>query len=78
MNTIVKDCYVTILETQGYLTFEYDGFIFEINEGSEGGFMVEIYEPTYTDDDDIEAVHVDGGLCTGSERDAVEFMIRGE
>ncbi len=75
MDNIIKECYIDVLKVQGYLTFEYDGFIFEIN-GSDGGFMVEVFDPTYTDDHGLEAVHIDGGLCTGSERDAVEFMIQ--
>ena len=69
--------YATILENGGTLEFEYNGLFYEIFESLDTGYIVNIYSSNTKDEDDefLDEYEVDGGLCTGSARDAVEFML---
>ena len=46
-------------------------------ESADSGYIVNIYSSNEKDEYDqyIEANLVDGGLCSGSEKDAIEFML---
>ena len=57
-----KDGQVAILEN-GYLYVIYDAVIDE-------GYMVDKYDPF-----DLDEGIIDGGLCTGTAKDAVEFLL---
>lgn len=77
MTKEIKQLHAQILEQQGFVTF-YDGDLYEIHE-TDGGYMVDAYEISdeglLMDELDIRLMRPsDGGLCTGSALDAVEFM----
>jgi hypothetical protein len=46
-------------------------------ESADSGYIVNVYSSDERDEDEqyIEANLVDGGLCSGNERDAIEFML---
>ena len=57
--------------------FAYNGFFYELFESADSGYVVNLYSSNEKDDEGefIEVNLVDGGLCTGSARDAIEFML---
>lgn len=59
------------LETTGSCAFMDKGMLFVIQytDSCCGGFMVDRYDPYDLDDPE------DGGMCTGSAKNAVEFML---
>jgi len=64
--------YATILKNEGEVMFILEDLrVIEVFEHSEGGFEVNVYE-----DYDHVLSHdiLDGGICTGSEIDAIKFM----
>ena len=77
--------YASILHEENAVTFEHDERIYRIWESSsEEGWYIEVLEVSevslwakslntiISEEPWIEA---DGGLCTGSAKDAVEFML---
>ena len=81
MTKDIKQLHAKILELQGFVSF-YDGDLYEINETG-GGYMVDVYEISdeglLMDEVDARLMRpVDGGLCTGSAMDAIEFMMEVE
>ncbi len=81
MKKDIKRLHAQILEQRGFVTF-YDGDLYEIHE-SDGGYMVDVYEISdeglLIDEVDARLMRpVDGGLCTGSAMDAIEFMMEVE
>lgn len=81
MTKDIKQLHAKILELQGFVSF-YDGDLYEIHE-TEGGYMVDVFEISdeglLMDDVDARLMRpVDGGLCTGSAMDAIEFMMEVE
>lgn len=80
MTPLTKDTINTLarlLEHKGRAEFEYNGFYYEIFESADSGYIVNVYSDDRKDgygnclDENI----VDGGLCTGRARDAIEFML---
>jgi len=69
--------YVKILENKDTVEFEYNGLFYEIFVSAESGYVVNVYSRNEKDSDDeyLEKYNFDGGLCTGSTRDAIEFML---
>ena len=64
------------LELNQSVEFKYNGFFYEVFKSADSGYIVTIYSSNEKDDDEyIEANIVDGGLCTGSAKDAIEFML---
>ena len=57
--------------------FRYNNLYYELFESADSGYIVNVYSSNAKDDEGefIEANLVDGGLCTGSARDAIEFML---
>lgn len=66
-----------LLKSESSVEFKHNGFYYEVFESADSGYIVNIYSSDKKDDDEqyIEANLVDGGLCTGNERDAIEFML---
>ena len=63
--------YVDELKNNGQVAFIHHKVLYVIYESIvEEGYMIDMYDPFNLSDDVI-----DGGLCTGSAEDAVEFMI---
>ncbi len=66
------------LETEGSVEFIHNGLLFLIWESeSEAGYVVDVFDPyiLYESYNDEVPEPLDGGLCTGSARDAIEFML---
>ena len=66
------------LEIEGSVEFIHNGLLFLIWESeSEDGYVVDVFDPyiLYESYDNEVPEPIDGGLCTGGPRDAVEFMI---
>jgi len=84
MQPYLIDLYAGILESEQAVTFEHNDTIYRIwwSDGSEGWYMELLTESDagmWNEDltriiDESPWLEVDGGLCTGSARDAVEFM----
>lgn len=66
-----------ILKSNKSLDFEYKNMCYQIFESGELGYVVNIYSSKEKDEngDFLEVNLVDGGLCTGSASDAVEFLL---
>ena len=66
-----------VLKSESSVEFHNDGFFYEIFESAERGYVVNVYSSDEKDEDGeyLEEHNFDGGLCTGSARDAVEFML---
>lgn len=69
--------YAKILENNDTLDFEYNGLFYEIFVSSESGYIVNVYSSNEKDEygEYLDVNEIDGGLCTGSPKDAVEFML---
>lgn len=67
----IKEIHANTLDKLGVVLFyDDDGFLYEIYESDNGGYMVDCYA---FDDDTRELI--DGGLCTGKSIDAIEFCL---
>ena len=57
--------------------FAYNSLYYEVFKSADSGYVVNLYSSNEKDDEGefIEVNLVDGGLCTGSVRDAIEFML---
>jgi len=65
------------LEHHQELEFVYNHLHYEIFASSESGYVINIYSSDEKDQwgDYLEKNCADGGLCTGSAQDAIEFML---
>lgn len=77
MSATAIDDFVNILENGNTAEFIFDDFYYEIFESCDTGYVVNIYSSNKRDDngDYLDKYLIDGGHCTGSARDAVEFML---
>ncbi|WP_294964134.1 hypothetical protein [Sulfurimonas sp.] len=69
---------VKSLENVDVVEFVHSGFYYEIFESTcNDGFAVNVYSSNEKDEygDYIDKYLIDGGLCTGSVKDAIEFML---
>lgn len=80
-NNKYKDIAITtlskILDTEQSVEFIFNNLYYEIFESVDSGYVVNIYSNNEKDEDDqyLEENLIDGGLCTGSSKDAIEFMM---
>ncbi len=66
---------VKTLEEKGQVAFLRDGVLYVIYDAVvEEGYMINLHDPFDLDD----GQPYDGGFCTGTARDAVEFLGLGE
>lgn len=65
------------LQEVGRVEFEYNSSFYEIFESTEGGYMINIYSSNEKDEDNeyLYENNFDGGLCTGTAKDAIQFML---
>ena len=71
INTLSK-----LLELGNTIEFTYNDLHYEIFKSANSGYIVNVYNSDEKDDDEyIEVNIIDGGLCTDSAKDAVEFMM---
>ena len=66
-----------ILKTNKSLEFQYKNLHYQIFESSELGYCVNVYLSNDKDEngDYLDSNLVDGGVCTGSAKNAVEFLL---
>jgi len=66
-----------LLKSESSVEFKHNGFYYEVFKSADSGYIVNLYSSNEKDEDEqyIEANLVDGGLCSGNERDAIEFML---
>ena len=66
-----------ILHSANIVEFFHKGFYYEVFLSTDSGYIVNIYSSDERDDEGelIEANMIDGGLCSGSEKDAIGFML---
>jgi len=70
-----------MLELWGTVRFEYCGIYYEIFESTTAdGYMVNLYLDNELDADGyyLDDNSYDGGLCTGTALEAIEFMLKEE
>jgi len=74
---IAIDSLSKMLESQEEIEFVYNNLYYEIYASSESGYIVNIYSSGEKDENGhyLEDNNIDGGLCTGSCKDAIEFML---
>jgi len=58
-----------VLKNEESVEFKHNGFFYEVFESADSGYIVNICSSDEKDN------LVDGGLCTGSARDAISFML---
>jgi len=77
MSVAAINDFAKILEDGNTAEFIYNDFYYEIFESCDEGYVVNIYSCNQRDEngDYLDKYMIDGGLCTGSARDAVEFML---
>jgi len=72
INTLAR-----LLKNKSSVEFKHNGFYYEVFESAESGYIVNVYSSDEKDEYEqyLESNLIDGGLCSGSERDAIEFML---
>lgn len=57
--------------------FTFNGLYYEVFESASSGYVVNIYSSDEKDEygEYQDKFNIDGGLCTGSAKDAIEFML---
>jgi hypothetical protein len=77
MNEIKLKELADILRCNRYLEFEYENLYYQISESAEIGYVINVYSSKEKDDngDYLDYYLIDGGLCTGSAKDAIEFFV---
>ena len=72
INTLAR-----LLNTKSSVESKHNGLYYEVFESAESGYVVNLYSSDEKDEYEqyLESNLVDGGLCTGSARDAIEFML---
>ena len=65
------------LELNQSVEFTYSKLYYKVFKSADSGYIVNLYSSNEKDEDEqyVEANLVDGWLCTGSARDAIEFML---
>ena len=66
-----------LLKNESSVEFKHNGFYYEVFESADSGYVVNVYSSNEKDEYEqyIEANLIDGGLCSGNEREAIEFML---
>ena len=69
--------FARVLRDKRSVEFKHNGFYYEVFESADSGYIINLYSNNEKDEYEqyLEANLVDGGLCSGSERDAIEFML---
>jgi len=75
MNTKTIELYTEILEIEREITIVIGETQIDIHESDEGWYIQTYTLNTVKDSDSYLLIEDDGGLCTGSARDAVEFFL---
>ena len=72
INTLAR-----ILKNKNIVEFKHNDFYYEVFKSAESGYIVNLYSNDERDEEGelIEANMIDGGVCNGSAKDAIEFML---
>ena len=72
INTLSK-----LLDSGNTIEFKYNNLYYEIFESSESGYIVNVYTSDEKDEYGcyLDKHNIDGGLCSGSAKNAIEFML---
>ena len=72
INTLAR-----VLREDDRVRFKYNSLFYEVFKSAECGYVVNVYSNDERDDEDsyLQKHNVDGGLCTGSAREAIAFML---
>ncbi len=76
-----KDIAITslskILDINQTVEFIYNNLHYEIFKSADSGYIINVYSSDEKDEYNqyLEQNNIDGGLCAGNCRDAVEFMM---
>ena len=68
---------VRVLKYENSVEFKHNDCYYEIFGSVNGGYIVNVYSSNTKDTDGYYLYEhiVDGGICTGSAKDAIEFML---
>ena len=68
---------VRVLKNENIVEFKNNNLYYEVFLSADSGYVVNVYNSDKRDDEGelIEANILDGGLCEGSAKDAIEFML---
>jgi len=71
-NTLTK-----LLELNKSVEFKHNNLYYEVFLSTDSGYVVNIYSSDEKDESGEyrDEFNVDGGLCSGSAKDAIEFML---
>ena len=80
MTALIKNKVNTLsrlLKSERSVAFKHNNLYYQVCEAANTGYVVNVYSSNERDDEQeyIEANLIDGGLCTGNERDAIAFML---
>ncbi len=66
-----------ILDLYQRVEFKYNNLYYEVFDSSNSGYIINVFSSDIKDEGGyyLEDNFVDGGLCTGSSKDAIEFML---
>jgi len=66
-----------ILQSANIVEFFHEAFYYEVFLSADSGYVVNVYSSDDRDDEGelIEANMINGGLCSGSVKDAIGFML---
>ena len=71
INTLAR-----ILKNKNIVEFKHNDFYYEVFKSAESGYVVNVYSSDDKEEDElVEANIIDGGVCNGSAKDAIEFML---
>ena len=75
--TVAISSLAKILEQNDEVEFIYNNLHYEIFASADTGYVVNIYSSDEKDEYEqyLEKNNIDGGLCTGTAKDAIEFMM---
>jgi len=65
-----------VLIDKSSVEFKHNGFYYKVFKSADSGYVVNVYSSDERDEDDeyTEANLIDGGLCSGSAKDALTFL----
>lgn len=74
---IAIDAYSKLLDLNETIEFKHNDLHYEIFKSVDSGYIVNLYSSDEKDEDGyyLEQNSIDGGHCTGSAKDAIEFML---
>lgn len=71
INTLTR-----ILKTKNIVEFKNNNLYYQVFLSADSGYVVNIYSDARDEEDElIETNMIDGGLCEGSAKNAIAFML---